>query len=272
MKTLLLAIAALVLFSPHLINDAAAAVYLEIDGVKGESSQTAERTAVTSEPTRAETTDDRPSTTTIIATDIDDASATGAGTAPTMGTVAAPGTGPQEASVDAFLKIDGVEGESTKKGNVEFEWKVEEGESAPAEPGVTDVTTGGQAVTPDFSILLGGGSDDDEATASRRDEVAGILKQGMEEAGMPVEQISLNVEKIKTKVAQEVRLFGIIPVRATATVEIDAENRVKVKYPWWSFLASGKDAEGLGERIFTTLSNVLKTKHDTVKNAIGNVR
>ena len=44
-------------------------------------------------------------------------------------------TKPEEAS-DMFLEIKGIEGESEeKKGNVEHEWKVEEGESAAGTPG-----------------------------------------------------------------------------------------------------------------------------------------
>ena len=72
---------------------------------------------------------------------------------------------------------------------------------------------------------------------------------------------------------------------------------MKVKFPWFTFLMSidlsaadietelegefgtgnekwFKDNSGASEiaKAFTTLSNILKTKHDTVKNSIGNVR
>ena len=210
--------------------------------------------------------------------------------------------------------------DETSGGNVEFEWKVEEGESTQPNDG-QDVTTGqgsssggtadlnigigeqaatggvnvaagdvngdgmeGEGVEPDeidfqgeqesnFAILLSsGGSDGDNEKGQRAAEVLEILKDGLEEEGVATEHISLNFEKITTKVKQEVKLFGFIPVQATATVEIDAEEKVKVKFPWWTFLAGGKNSESLGQKVFSALSNVLKTKHDTLKNSINNVR
>jgi hypothetical protein len=172
-------------------------------------------------------------------------------------------------------------------GNVEYEWKVEEGESAPAQ-GIDEVKTqdGPQPVTPDFSILLGGGGSEatggvsvaagdvngDGLTDAKRAEIAEVLKQGMQEAGVPVESLSINFEKIQTTVKHKVHLFGFIPVMAQADIEIDAKSEVQVKFPWWSFLASGADGKVLGVEVMTQLSNVLKTKHDTVKNSIGNIR
>lgn len=170
----------------------------------------------------------------------------------------------------------------TKKGNVEYEWKVEEGESAPpANTGFdrVDAPSDPQPITPDFSILLGGGggggSDDDEGdelTEETRSAVADILLKGMQEEGAPSETLSLNFEKIKTTAKQSVKLFGFIPLSITATVEIDADGNAEVSYPWWSFLVGGKDGDSLGKSIVASLSNVLKTKHDTIKNAIGNIR
>lgn len=246
----ILLLAALVLI-PYAAADAATDYYLKLGGVEGETTSAPAPATRTVEPLRAETagTPDEP------------------GSAAVTGTVT---TAPQEASVDAFLKIDGVEGEA-KKGNVEMQWKVEEGEKAAEAPGVTDVAPDAQPLTPDFSILLGGGSDEDEEAQEGRAAAAEILLQGMQEAGAPAEQVSLNYEKIKTKLRQDLKLFGLIPVRASVEVEVDAEERVTVRFPWWAFLASGKQAD-LGERVFATLSDVLKTRHDAVKNAIGNVR
>jgi len=251
MKIAIITLATLIL-APFVPAQAAADYYLKIDGVEGE-------TKTSAAPTRAET-----------GTSREEGSVTTSPTTET-GSVAAPATDPQEASLDAFIKIDGVEGESEKKGNVEVQWKVEEGESArPGSEGL-EIAAEAEALTPDFSILLGGGSDDDESAREARSRVADILLQGMQEGDMSAEQVSMNFEKITTRVRQGLKLFGLIPVSALATVEIDAEERVTVKFPWWAFLASGKDAS-LGERVFTTLSNVLTAKHDTVKNAINNVR
>lgn len=187
-------------------------------------------------------------------------------------TVAPPPQPPQEASTDYLLKIPPIDGESAK-GKVETGWKVEEGEKAAVpgvEPDEIDVNVDPEPVTPDFSILLGGGGT--ESSAEGEAKVAEILLQGMQEADMPAEQVSLNYGKIKTKIAQPLKLFGFIPVSVSAEVEIDVDRNVKVRFPWWSFLATGKDEAGLGSRVFTAVSNVLKTKHDTVKNSINNVR
>ncbi len=196
----------------------------------------------------------------------------------TGGTVSVP---PQEAS-DMFIKIEPIEGESSepKKGNVEMNWKVEEGESAPAiEPDEIDVAGDGEPTTPDFGILLGGGGGDDNAeqnvpaaTEEGRAEVAKLILADLKERGVPVQSVLIRETAVETTVTQRVKLFAIIPINTTATVAIDANENVKVKFPWWAFLASGKDKDGIGERTFTAISNILKTKHDTVKNSIGNIR
>lgn len=166
-------------------------------------------------------------------------------TKPAAGTVApsvATST-PSHATTDFLIKLPPIEGETEGKGNVEHEWKVEEGESV---------------------------ADTEEAEAL--EHARAVLEEGAKAADQAIESLSLNYEKITTRVRHEVKLFGVIPVTALATVEIDTEDRVKVRFPWWAFLASGKDDTTLGERVFTTVSNVLKTRHDTVKNSIGNIR
>ena len=212
-------------FSPF--AQGATDAYLKIDGIKGET---------TSAPPRATT----------------------------SSSVAAP-KDEQEGQTDAFLKIKGIEGETEetkKKGNVEYDWKVEEGQKVMVE---------GEAVAPDFSILLGGGGRGTSEEAV--EEVEKMLTDGAKEEGLPVEQISLNFEKIQTKLSTEMKFLGLFPLSTKATVEIDAEGRVKVKFPWWAGVSSDKeDKEKLGERVYTTLSNVMKTKHDTIKNSINNVR
>jgi len=218
------------------------------------------------------------------------------------------------ASVDYYLKIDGVEGESStkssaqptrtgteatmqtyssstsddtgtsrdiednedeeKKGNVEVQWKVEEGESLEStgvEPDEIDVAADGEPITPDFGILLGG-DDDGELTEESQILVSDILLDGMQQADMPTESVSLNYGKIKTTHKQTVKLFGFIPATAVATVEIDAEENVEVKFPLWAALASGKDKEGLAKKVVNVLADILQMKHETVKNAISNVR
>ncbi|MBI2048674.1 MAG: hypothetical protein HYT30_01990 [Parcubacteria group bacterium] len=312
MKTYIFA--SLILLLSFNTAHAASDYLLKLDGVKGETTSA----PATETTTRADTTTVSPPAT----------GATTGATQTSVGTIAAP-TKPQEAGADMFLEIEGVKGESTgdtkAKGSVEYEWKVEEGESAPVRPAVGDIDDGAadpQPLTPDFSILLGGGIDDDcddngkdgtcddarksgepedcddadkdgcpdgsqsaetehskdifvnnaNPTAARA-AVADILLKGAQEEGAPVESLSLNFTKIEMKLHnQDAKLFGFIPVSIPATAEMDASQIVKVKFPWWVMLTTGTDADGLGDGIFTALSNVLKTKHDTIKNSIGNIR
>lgn len=195
----------------------------------------------------------------------------------------------QEANTDYLLEIDGVKGESTKgrvpgvepdeidlknaddtskkKGNVEYEWKVEEGESAPppgVEPDELAVPDDAQPITPDFGILLGGsGGDGDDEEITPMEE---LILNGLKEEGAPAETLSLNYDKIKTTSTKTVKLFGFIPVDAEVTVEVDAKGEANVHYPWWAFLASGKDSDSLGEQIVTSLSNVLKNKQSQIES------
>ncbi len=286
----------LLAFIPH--NSATAVYYLEIEGVKGESTETSSADAsvkmeskTTASPTRA--TSETSASGDVVVCTMDakmcpDGSYVGR-VAPACEFAACPSTSgdrdvstdDDEASAGGYIKIGDIKGESEeearKKGNVEYGWKVEEGEKLEdtgVEPDEIDIADDTQPTTPDFSILLGGGSDDEEDAVpeDRRSEVAQIVLAGLREEGIPAEGVALGREKIETKVVERIKLFGFIPVSATAEVEITATNEVSVKYPWWSFLASGKKKTTLGIEISSAIEGVLESKHDTVKNSINNVR
>lgn len=130
----------------------------------------------------------------------------------------------------------------------------------------------------------------------RTDAELAVLAAATAASDTAVESISLNFSKIEWNYRTQGRLFGFlsVPLRKTITVELNpvASERVKIKYPWYAFLTSvdvpqedlttDVDAEVRGEadlasfeaqaRVFTAVSNVLKTKHDTAKNSINNVR
>ncbi len=185
-------------------------------------------------------------------------------------TVTAP---PQEASTDYLIKIPPIDGESTE-GNVEYEWKVEKGEKSAMpsiEPDEIDVDDDSQPITPDFGILLGGDTDD-EATKAETEHDRDVFVNEVKAADSAIESISFNYEKITTKVRHEVNLFGFIRVSTIADVVIDGDKKVSVLFPWWTVFATGKNSDSVGERTFTTLSTVLKTKHDTIKDSINTVR
>lgn len=126
-----------------------------------------------------------------------------------------------------------------------------------------------------------------------------ILSEAASDPAM--EQVSFNFEKIEMKHRAKGKLFGFIPITFTERVEVDTSEgtepgTVKVKLPWYGFLvnedvrpeeveAEAKkghkewiDVEswswGMSQRaaMFQSISNVLKTKHDTAKNSIGNMR
>lgn len=267
---------ALLAFLPFGMVFGATDYYLKLDGVKGETSTSSSTsTSTTTRDVSGGISGSTSGGVNVSAGDVDgdgtDVSTGGAGAGKVQ-----MNQDEQEGSTDALLEIKGVDGE-TKKGNVEMNWKVEEGEKGAPAPGVEpdeiDLKGDDEPLTPDFSILLGGeGSSDDKEGKENRSEVATIVLLAVQEEGVPAEQLSLNFEKIKTKVKQPLKLFGFIPVSTSATVEIDAQGEVETKYPWWSFLASGKDGENLGSKVRTAISNVLKTRHDTIKNSIGNIR
>lgn len=218
-----------------------------------------------------------------------DVTGDGRGTAtasPTAGSVAAPTASPQEAQFDYYLKVDGVDGE-TKPTPTPQEGAVpgiepddidnsaeQEAKESGEKGGTEDINIGVGELQTNFGVLLGGGSGgisppSEEALRA----VADILKQGAEESGRPMEQISMNYEKIQVKYSKMVQLLGFIPVPAKVDVEIplEGEGEVKVKFPWWAALAFGGKDDAVEEAV-DSLSDALKTKHDTVKNAIGNIR
>lgn len=113
---------------------------------------------------------------------------------------------------------------------------------------------------------------------------------------LELNSVEITEDAVDIDYAAPVKLFGFIPM--TALVHISAaDERVKVKFPWYRFFLRSdytniaREAEGVFQnnqtdleflktqgtdayqfRIFELLSNVLKTKHDTVKNSISNVR
>lgn len=121
----------------------------------------------------------------------------------------------------------------------------------------------------------------------------------------PAETLSLNYEKIKFSHKVPSKFLGIFNSSLPAETEVDHQYRVKVKMPWYSFLFSkvvsaaeleseidAKLAADTAQedkrhkdwinvesvnfnaqaQALQTISNVLKTKHDTAKNSISNVR
>jgi len=272
----------------------------------------------------------------------------------------------------ALLEIDTIRGESPddeKKGNVEINWKVEEGQKLvpvfleiggidgeATETSANDrlQTAGPVTGWPAGGVFVASGDVNGLTTEQKQAFLATVKTWAevqseqdlqnfavgvMMQEAQPAESLSLNYEKIKFTYNMPAKWLGIIPASYKAEVSIDKgdnENwdfgRVKVKFPWYSFLMrkgtsmkeltqvlqqeaeakkkgnvefewkveegqkgaeaeaeitadtsaseAGKDHKdeieilswSFGARAMQTISNVLKTKHDTVKNSIGNIR
>ncbi|MEX0931208.1 MAG: hypothetical protein WDZ88_00495 [Candidatus Paceibacterota bacterium] len=144
-----------------------------------------------------------------------------------------------------YIKIDDVKGESRENKGIE--------------PDEIDISVDDSRRATNFAVLLGGGNDggEEEPSEERRSEVAKNVLVGLRERGIPAEGMSYDSERIETKVSNRIRLFGFIPITTQATVEIDSNAEVSVRYPWWSFLASGKRKSELGTEVSTNLSAVL---------------
>ena len=218
---------------------------------------------------------------------------------------------------------------SEAKGNVEYEWKVEEGEKAG--PALMEIDTirgespetklqesGEKGGTEDINIGVGElqgnavsvsavevrGWDPKQkqeflATVKTHAEVRseqdlenfakGVLVQDEN-----VEDVAIGEEGVQIRYRMPAKFLGIFNASLAVRTEVDAEGRVKVRFPWFGFLyaksVSAAELETevsaalpeVGDEVLvsfeaqaqtvTTVSNVLKTKHDTVKNSINNVR
>ena len=117
-----------------------------------------------------------------------------------------------------------------------------------------------------------------------------------------VEEVSSDEDSVEVRYRVPAKFLGLF--ETTLPVEVVAEEaqgelgaRVRVKFPWFRFffgvpdevsetaLESSVSAAVIGDldrdgaldvvvaaRLLSAISNVLKTKHDTVKNSIGNIR
>jgi hypothetical protein len=121
-----------------------------------------------------------------------------------------------------------------------------------------------------------------------------------------IKEINIKKDAVVVESREPGKLFGFIPVHLMRTVEVkfdlkdSTEDPVDVEFSWWHvFVKKSESTEDLTEEIKTelsllkmedmkrvrteskistyartlqVLSNVMKTKHDTVKNSISNVR
>lgn len=208
----------------------------------------------------------------------------------------------------------GVGESESKKGNVEYNWKVEEGEKAEEKENDRLVNAGPTTDWPDKGVSVAAGDINGLTEEEKQEFLTSVkvfaeVKSGQDlenfAAGVLIKDVQIKGIKIMENAidldyAMPAKLFGMFSTTYVAKVSINrGENEnwdfgnVKVKLPWYSFLLKkGVSADeitntikqekteedetlddfGKTAKVITTVSNVLKTKHDTAKNSIGNIR
>jgi hypothetical protein len=157
-----------------------------------------------------------------------------------------------------FIKLGGVKGEA--KGNADMQWKVEEGEKTAASDaylkfdGVKGESTKGDVPEQsDFEILIDSRkvqgwdpkkkeevkaaapktSDDVE---DEEDLALFVLAKSSDDSRM--ESISMNYTKIEFAYRSDAKLFGVIPSSLLQDVSLEG-GAVNLRKPWYSFLFTG---------------------------------
>jgi hypothetical protein len=222
-----------------------------------------------------------------------------------------------ESVTPALLEIEGVKGESSEKKGKESGEKggtedinIGVGELQESKVNKIDAITVKQSIKGGVSVAAGdvNGLTEEE----KREFLASVKEHAEVQSGQDLENFAKGVlldnEDIEELSAEDTsvvvkhrthgKLFGFIPLTLWQEVKVETEGaeagRVKLKLPWYAFLVAmdvtpedleaeiGKHEKwfksnanaGLSVHaaIFTSISNVLKTRHDTAKNSVGNIR
>jgi hypothetical protein len=156
----------------------------------------------------------------------------------------------EQAAAGGYIKIGDIKGESTddteeKKGNVEYEWKVEEGESAVAGEGeimIMGATVRGWDEAQKAAIRSQVKS---AVNVSTRADLE-VFAQAIALQNEAISEIEVEADEVAVSRVRTGKLFGFIPVEAqeriAVSTELDSLGRVKIKLPWWRFLAKLDEA------------------------------
>lgn len=192
----------------------------------------------------------------------------------------------------AVLLGGGSDDAEEKKGNVEYEWKVEEGEKI----SVSAVEVRGWDPKQKQEFL----EDVKEFAELQSDQDLENFAKGVLLEDENIEDIEFRNDGLEVAYKATGKLLGFFPITFTERVVAEGEDgqdiEVKVKMPWYSFLlspdvdpndianeAKKKHKETIeiaswsfgasnSGSLLVLLSDILQTKHDTAKNSIGNVR
>lgn len=205
-------------------------------------------------------------------------------------------TGNAESGVSVENSVSSSAGSSTS--SVEVNVSSQDGKST------FDITVDGERIEGEGSGARVEIKKKDGVTLEKEIEVTSLVKTEAElqsfvntvtEADENIGEVVIATGTISIEYKQPARLFGVIPSalrpQVTVFVGTTSARHVKVKFPWYHvFFKKEVDLSDLESqiearerlsvpadthtvaRIFETLSNILKTKHDTAKNSIGNIR
>lgn len=202
--------------------------------------------------------------------------------------------------IDAFLKIDDIEGESERSS------MDEDGESEDVKSDDKKDSAASSKKPKEIVIV---GSKIKDTLSDNKAEVRGwdpekkeitIKPTEVEEAqdlldfvsakvvsDENIEKVSIGPEEIKLEYKQPAKLFGFIPMSLTTKVVLSNKDKLKVKFPWYAFLTSDNAKEikdeidvlslawgavpSIGDTKlqdtalkFDVVSKLMKASHDTV--------
>jgi hypothetical protein len=145
-----------------------------------------------------------------------------------------------------YLILSDIKGESLdeeQKGNIEITWKVEEGKaSKPKEIVVVGSKTADKASPKLLEAVCKGQFATCEPQGAVTPDTLKDFAQRTVNSFASVNEIRMDDSKIEMDGMQPFKLFGLIPmnIKQTISVSVDTDSfaRVKVKFPWYSFLGS----------------------------------
>jgi hypothetical protein len=150
------------------------------------------------------------------------------------------------ASRSGYLKIDDIRGESndsSARGNAETTWKVEKGEKSARKP--KEIVVVGSKVAEDkASVKLTLATCDGanfvckSSDVQNDDDLLEFAERHLNEGG--VNEIRFEDRSFSIRYSRPASLFGFIPINLKQTAEVAVNDnefgRVKVRFPWWSFM------------------------------------
>lgn len=233
--------------------------------------------------------------------------ATGENPSGDTGVIAPPPEEPTESGRDVYLEIGGVDGE-TAAGPALLEIDTIRGESpedSSVEPSDRLKNAGpedGWSVSIMARELRGWAADEKQAflaTVKTQAEVKSEQElenfaKGVLLKDENVKSVALSQEKMSISYEMPARFLGIFPTSLTMRAEVATDGTVKIALPWYAFLFKKLFAMGdiksemvaslpevedevlvsfeMRASVMTILNDILKTKHDTAKNSINNIR